>query len=145
MPIATTTAGLKRSSSPHISGVPAFSEAVTTSSVSTTDGQTGFSISSGSPASMIGSAREWWYSVGAARTAASTPARPSRSAAQVASYISAVARPFCSSGSMMTESWVWAPVAITRAWLSPIDPHPTRAIRSDMRVVPLPKRCPSGS
>ena len=72
--------------------------------------------------------------VPAATTTASTSSASSRTGAQRAPYRSAVARPTRSSGSTTATSLAASEPAITRACRDPMDPAPTRVMRSGVEI-----------
>src|ERR1039457_4972269 len=126
--VATT--GLNRSTKPHISGTPRRSAQATRALLVSRSGVTGFSTRIGLPSSSKARAAPWWNAVGVAITAASQPAAASRSSAKAHPSRSASGRTRSASVSMITARSAPSASEMTRAWLAPIAPAPTSAIRA---------------
>src|SRR5580704_15945842 len=126
--VATT--GLNRSTKPHIRGTPRRSAQATSALLVSRSGVTGFSTRIGLPSSSNTRAACAWNAVGVAMTAASHPVAASRSSAKVQPSRSASGRTRSGSVSMMTARSAPSDSAMTRAWLAPIAPAPTSAMRA---------------
>src|SRR6202035_757038 len=126
--VATT--GLNRSTKPHIRGTPRRSAQATSARLVSRSGVSVFSTSIGLPSSSNTLAAFAWNAVGVAITAASQPEAASRSSENAHPSRSASGRTRTGSVSMMTARSAPSDSAMTRAWLAPIAPAPTSAIRA---------------
>ena len=109
-----------------MTGTPLAADVSRTSMVRSRLSATGFSMSSGTPASRIVMASGWWTSVAAAITTPSTPARSGSSGCHVEPCLSARALPASGLGSTTPASWVSGDCEMTRACSEPMLPAPIR-------------------